>query len=102
MMIYFESILQIWIILIGFRDANDCVNLGICKHEFKFTCCSYCRFTLRGRVVTKGREITIFAKSQPPFDVHQQYLDVSLTGSQARVSRFRCRIFHCFVDFSKI
>ena len=52
--------------------------------------------------MTKGREIIIFAKSQPPFDVHRQYLDVSLTDSQARVSRFRCRIFHCFVDFSKI
>ena len=57
---------------------------------------------LRGRVVTKGREIIILAKSQPPFDVHRRYLDVSLTDSQARVSRFRCRIFHCFVDFSKI
>ena len=57
---------------------------------------------LRGRVVTKGREIIIFAKSQPPFDVHRQYLDVSLTDSQARVLRLRCRIFHCFVDFSKI
>ena len=42
--------------------------------------------------MTKGREIIIFAKSQPPFDVHRQYLDVSLTDSQARVSRFRCRI----------
>ena len=52
--------------------------------------------------MTKGREIIIFAKSQPPFDVHGQYLDVSLIDSQVRVSRFRCRIFHCFVDFSKI
>ena len=57
---------------------------------------------LRGRVVAKGREIIVFAKSQPPFDVHRQYLDVSLINSQARVSRFRCRIFHCFLDFSKI
>ena len=57
---------------------------------------------LKGRVVTKGREIIIFAKSQPPFDVHRQYLDVSLTNLQARVSRFRCRIFQRFVDFSKI
>ena len=40
---------------------------------------------LRGRVVTKGRQIIIFAKSQPPFDVHRQYLDVSLTDSQPRV-----------------
>ena len=57
---------------------------------------------LRGRVVTKGTEIIIFAKSQLPFDVHRQYLDVSLTDSKARVSRFRCRIFQCFVDLSKI
>ena len=52
--------------------------------------------------MTKGREIIIFVKSQSPFDVHRQYLDVSLTDLQARVSRFRCRIFYCFVDFSKI
>ena len=32
--------------------------------------------------MTKGREIIIFAKSQPLFDVHRQYLDVSLTDSQ--------------------
>ena len=32
----------------------------------------------RGRVVTKGRQIIIFVKSQPPFDVHRQYLEVSL------------------------
>ena len=57
---------------------------------------------LRGRVVTKGREIIIFVKSQPPFDVHRQYLDVSLIDLQARVSRFRSRVFHCFVDFSKM
>ena len=57
---------------------------------------------LRGRVVTKGREIIIFVKSQSTFNVHRQYLDVSLIFLQARVSRFRCRIFHCFVDFSKI
>ena len=57
---------------------------------------------LRGRVVTKGREITIFVKSQSPFNVHRQYHEVSLIDLQARVSRFRCRIFHCFVDFSKI
>ena len=56
---------------------------------------------LRGRIVTKEKEIIIFAKSQPPFDVHRQYL-VSLMDLQARVSRFRCRIFRCFVDFSKI
>ena len=37
--------------------------------------------------MTKGREIIIFTKSQPPFDVHRQYLqylDVSLIDSQAR------------------
>ena len=39
--------------------------------------------------MTKGRKIIIFAKSQPPFDVHRQYLDVSLTDSRARVPRFR-------------
>ena len=43
--------------------------------------------------MTKGREIIIFVKSQPPFDVHRQYLDVSLIDLQARVLRFRCRIF---------
>ena len=48
---------------------------------------------LRGRVVTKGREIIIFAKSQPPFDVHRQYLDVSLTDSQARVQGFAVEFF---------
>ena len=52
--------------------------------------------------MAKGREIIIFAKSQPPFDVHRQYLDVSLLDSQHGVSMFHCRIFHCFVDFSKI
>ena len=49
MMFCFRSVLQIWIILIGFRDTNDFVNLGICKHEFKFTCHGYCRFTLMDR-----------------------------------------------------
>ena len=49
--------------------------------------------------MTKGRKI-MFVKNQPPLDVHRQYLDVSGIHSQARVSRFRCRIFHCFVDFS--
>ena len=45
-MFCFRSILQIWIILIGFRDTNYFMNLGICKHEFKFTCRGYFRFTL--------------------------------------------------------
>ena len=34
--------------MIGFRDTNDFVNLGICKHEFKFTCRGYCKFTVSG------------------------------------------------------
>ena len=34
-MFCFRSISQIWIILIGFRDTNDFVNLGICKHELR-------------------------------------------------------------------
>ena len=54
---------------------------------------------LRGRVETKGKGVIIFAKSQPPFDVHRQYVDVSLTDSHARVSRFRCRIFPLFCEF---
>ena len=33
MMFCFGGILQIWIILIGFRDTNAFVNLGICKHN---------------------------------------------------------------------
>ena len=33
---------------------------------------------LRGQVVTKGREIIIFAKNQPLFDGHRQYVDISL------------------------
>ena len=35
--------------MIGFRDTNDFVNLGICKHEYKFTCHGCCRFTLNVR-----------------------------------------------------
>ena len=50
--------------------------------------------------MTKGRDIIIFANSQPSFDVHRQYLDVSLIDSQAR--GFAVEFFHCFVDFSKI
>ena len=58
---------------------------------------------LRGQVVTKGRQIIIFVNfSQLPFDVHRQYLDVSLIDLLARVSKFHCQIFHCFVDFSTI
>ena len=29
MMFYFRSILQIWIVFIGFRDTNDFVNFSI-------------------------------------------------------------------------
>ena len=47
MMFCFRGILQIWIILIGFRDMNDLVNRSICKHEFKFTFRGYFRFTLK-------------------------------------------------------
>ena len=47
--------------------------------------------------MTKGKEIIIFVKSWPPFDAHLQHLDASLIDLQARVSRFRCRIFYCFV-----
>ena len=36
-MFCFRSVLQIWIIFIGFRDMNDFVNLSIRKHDFKFT-----------------------------------------------------------------
>ena len=51
MMFCFRSILQIWIIF-HFRDTNDYVDLGICKHEFKFTCRGYCRFTLTSDLMT--------------------------------------------------
>ena len=50
MMFCFRSILQIWIILIGF---NDFVDLGICKHEVKFTCSSYWRFTLTTKITVQ-------------------------------------------------
>ena len=49
-----------------------------------------------GRVVTEGRDIINFVKSQPLFDIHQQYLSTFLIDLQAEVSRFRCQIFHCF------
>ena len=58
--------------------------------------------TLEGRAVTKGRNIKDFVLSQPIFDVQQQYLYTFLTDLQAEVSRFRCRIFHCFAYFLKI
>ena len=46
--------------------------------------------------MTKGREIIIFVKSQSPFGIHGQYLDVSLIDLQARVSRFYCLNFSLF------
>ena len=49
--------------------------------------------------MTKGRNTVKklrIAKSQPLFDVHRQYLQTFLIDLQAEVSRFRCRIFHCF------
>ena len=36
MLFCFRGTLQIWIILIGFPDANNFVNVSICKGEFKF------------------------------------------------------------------
>ena len=42
--------------------------------------------------MTKRIEIIIFEKSQPPFDIHRQYFDVSMIDLQARISRFRCQI----------
>ena len=50
--------------------------------------------------MTKGREIIIFAKSQPPFDVHRQYLDVSLTDSQASF-KVSLSNFSLFCEFLK-
>ena len=43
--------------------------------------------------MAKGKEIIIFVKSKPSFDVYRQYLDVSLIDSQTRVSRFCCKFF---------
>ena len=46
--------------------------------------------------MTKGREIIIFVKSQPPFDVHRQYLDVSsdrFTGQSFEVSLSNFSLF---------
>ena len=49
--------------------------------------------------MTKGREIIIFEKSQPPFDAHRQYLDVSLTDSQASSSKVSLSNFSLFFGF---
>ena len=42
--------------------------------------------------MTNGRNIENFLKSQPLFDVYQQYLWKFLIELQAEVSRFCCRI----------
>ena len=52
--------------------------------------------------MTEGRNIKNFVKSQPLFDVHRQYLQTFVIDLQGEVSRFRCRIFHCFAIFSKV
>ena len=52
--------------------------------------------------MTKGRNIKNSVKSQPLFDVHRQYLQMFLIDLQTEVSKFRCRIFHCFAYFLKI
>ena len=49
-----------------------------------------------------GRNIKNFENHQPLLDVHRQYLWTFLIDLQAEVSRFRCRIFHCFTYFLKI
>ena len=47
--------------------------------------------------MTKGREIIIFVKSQPAFDIHRLYLDVSLIDLQAIVSQpSKCLKFMTF------
>ena len=51
--------------------------------------------------MTKGTNIKNSVKSQSLFDVHRQYLQTFLVDLQAEVSRFRCRIFHCFAYFLK-
>ena len=53
---------------------------------------------LRSRVVTKGRNIKNFVKSQPLFDVHGKFL----IDLQAEIMKFGCRIFRCFAYFLKI
>ena len=56
---------------------------------------------LGGRVVTKRTDIN-FGKSQPLFDVNQQFLWTLLIDLQANVLKFRCGIFHYFVYFTNI
>ena len=52
MIFCFSIILQIWIISIGFRDTDDFVNYGICRHEFIFTCRSYSRLVPFTNLIT--------------------------------------------------
>ena len=54
--------------------------------------------------MTKGRNIKIFVKNQSLFDVdvHRQYLWTFLVDLQAEVSRFCCRISHCFAYFLNV
>ena len=48
--------------------------------------------------MTKERKIIIFVKSHPPFDVHRQYLDVSLTGQNFKVSLSNFSLFCGFLE----
>ena len=52
--------------------------------------------------MAKVRIINNFVKNQLLFDVHQQYLQTFVIDLQPEVSRFRCRIFHCFAYFLRI
>ena len=63
-----STVYRQWINLLDFRDTNDFVNFGICKHEFKFTCRGYYRFTLNDcqnalsslcEVFTSAEEVTL-------------------------------------------
>ena len=52
--------------------------------------------------MAKGRNIKSFLNSPSLFDVHRQYPWTFLINLQAEVSRFCCRIFHCFAYDFKI
>ena len=47
--------------------------------------------------MTKGREIIIFAKSQPPFDVHRRFSD-RFTGWSFKVSLSNFSLFCGFLE----
>ena len=53
MMFCFRGILQMSIILIGFPNTNDFVNIGNCKFEIKFTCHNYYRLTSSSCMMTE-------------------------------------------------